>query len=125
MTSLHALPGGRRIAMVAAVMALALLAAWLPAQRAAGAGAGASEDRRGRVKIANFAFQPATLQIDRGTRVAFANDSRIAHTATRRGSFDTGRIKPGATAVVRFNQRGTFAYHCKIHPTMRGKVVVE
>jgi plastocyanin len=26
--------------------------------------------------------------------------------------------------VVRFNQKGTFRYHCKIHPFMRGKIVV-
>jgi len=26
---------------------------------------------------------------------------------------------------VTFNKRGTFAYHCKIHPFMKGKVVVE
>jgi plastocyanin len=26
---------------------------------------------------------------------------------------------------VKFNKRGTFAYHCKIHPFMEGKVIVE
>lgn len=77
------------------------------------------------VSIVNFAFKPGTLTVKRGARVAFANTSNTAHTATRGGGFDTKRIAPGKTRTVQFNQRGTFAYHCKIHPSMRGRVVVE
>lgn len=77
------------------------------------------------VDIANFAFHPPTLRIKRGGRVAFTNSSNVTHTATRAGSFDTHRIKPGTSAVVSFNRKGTFAYHCKIHPFMKGKIVVE
>lgn len=85
------------------------------------AGAGAAKT----VSIVNFAFKPGTLTVKRGARVAFANTANTAHTATKGGSFDTKRIEPGKTKTVRFNQRGTFAYHCKIHPFMKGKVVVE
>lgn len=77
------------------------------------------------VSIVNFAFKPGTLTVKRGATVAFANTSNTAHTATKGGSFDTKRIAPGKTKTVRFNQRGTFAYHCKIHSFMKGKVVVE
>lgn len=75
------------------------------------------------VDIRNFAFHPPTLSVARGTRVAFVNSSGVAHTATR-ASFDTKRIAPGKTAFVRFAQQGSFAYHCTIHPFMRGKIVV-
>jgi len=85
------------------------------------AGAGAAKT----VSIVNFAFKPGTLKVKRGARVAFANTADTAHTATRSGSFDTKRIAPGKTKTVQFNQRGTFAYHCKIHPSMKGKVIVE
>lgn len=77
------------------------------------------------VDINHFAFHPPTLRIAKGGKVAFVNSSGVTHTATRRGSFDTGRIKPGTTKVVQFNQTGTFAYHCKIHNFMKGKIVVE
>lgn len=77
------------------------------------------------VSIVNFAFKPGTLTVKRGARVAFANTANTAHTATKGGSFDTRQIEPGKTKTVQFNQRGTFAYHCKIHPFMKGKVVVE
>jgi len=77
------------------------------------------------VSIVNFAFKPGRLTVKRGARVAFTNTSNTTHTATKGDSFDTKRIAPGATKTVQFNQRGTFAYHCKIHPFMKGKVVVE
>jgi plastocyanin len=106
------------IALVA-VLALAFAASGSVAQPTAGASAAKS------VSIVNFAFKPGTVTVKRGARVAFANTADTAHTATKGGSFDTKRIAPGKTKAIQFNQRGTFAYHCKIHPFMKGKVVVE
>lgn len=105
------------------LVALAAIALALMQDGAAGADATASGARS--VDIANFAFHPQTLRINRGGKVAFTNSSKVTHTATRGGSFDTGRIAPGKTKVVQLNQRGTFAYHCKIHSFMKGKIVVE
>jgi plastocyanin len=95
---------------------------WLQGAHASGEVAQASGTKT--VDINHFAFHPPTLRVVRGARVAFVNSSKITHTATRRGFFNH-RIKPGETAVVRFRQKGTFAYHCTIHPFMRGKIVVE
>jgi plastocyanin len=105
----------------AALLLFALLAAGKGS--AAGPTAGASAAKS--VSIVNFAFKPGTLTVKRGARVAFTNTANTAHTATKGGSFDTKRIEPGKTKTVQFNQRGTFAYHCKIHPFMKGKVIVE
>jgi plastocyanin len=108
----------KRLAAVAAIALLPLAATPFgsgPADAASTA----------RVKIAKLAYQPATLQVPRGTRVVFANKSNLPHTATREGSFDTGRIGPGKSAAVRFGRSGTFAYHCEIHPSMDGKIVVK
>ena len=77
------------------------------------------------VDINHFAFHPPTLRIQKGGSVTFANSSKIAHTATRGGSFNTGHIKPGKSVTVNFGEAGTFAYHCNIHPFMKGKIVVE
>jgi len=77
------------------------------------------------VAIRDFAFHPGTLKVKRGARVAFTNSSNVTHTATKAGAFDTKGIAPGTSVTVAFNKRGTFAYHCKIHPFMKGKVVVE
>jgi plastocyanin len=77
-----------------------------------------------RVEIDDFAYRPPTLRIRRGTKVLFANRDRVTHTATRRGSFDTGRLRPGRSAAVRFRRRGVYRYVCTIHSFMHGKIVV-
>ena len=76
------------------------------------------------VSIVNFAFKPGTLKVKRGASVTFTNTANTTHTATS-ASFDTKRLAPGAAKAVKFGKRGTFFYHCKIHPFMKGKIVVE
>ncbi|MGN6816557.1 MAG: cupredoxin domain-containing protein [Solirubrobacterales bacterium] len=90
-----------------------------------GSASGATASAAKSVDINHFAYHPATLRVKRGTRVAFVNSSNVTHTATRAGSFNTGHIKPGKSVTVRFKQKGTFSYHCNIHPFMHGKIVVE
>ncbi len=93
--------------------------------RGSASGATARASAATKVNIAHFAFHPPTLRVKRGARVAFVNSSKVAHTATRAGSFNTGHIKPGTSVTVRFTHKGTFSYHCNIHPFMKGKIVVE
>src|SRR5277367_5003547 len=108
------------IAIAAVVFALALVGL---RGEIASAGGTAEASRASTVEINHFAFHPPTLTIAKGSEVTFSNTSRVAHTATRAGSFNTGHIKPGTSITVRFNQKGTFAYHCTIHPLMHGKIV--
>lgn len=108
---------------LAASIALAVIAI-ATAREGGAAETGASASAAKAVQIKGFAFKPATLAVNRGARVTFANSSGVPHTATG-SSFDTKRISPGKSATVRFDKRGTFAYHCKIHPEMRGRVIVE
>jgi plastocyanin len=115
------LPRPRR-STLALGFCLVLCLLLLPGGGSAGANATASASKQ--VSIVNFAFKPGTLRVKRGAGVAFANTADTTHTASS-GSFDTKRIAPGKTVTVKFNKRGTFAYHCKIHPFMKGKVVVE
>jgi plastocyanin len=106
------------------VTSLALAAALIGSQAAPAAAPGAQASRVKAVDISKFAFHPKTLAVGKGDRVAFSNSSGTAHTATDAGAFDTGRIKPGRSVAVRFGQKGTFRYHCTIHPFMHGKIVV-
>ena len=78
------------------------------------------------VTIAGFAFSPATVTVSVGDTVTWTNNDGVAHTATANGgSFDTGNIGGGSSDSVTFDTAGTFAYHCKIHAAMTGKVVVQ
>jgi len=111
------------VALAIAGFGLALVGLWMQAPAADGTVARAS--RAATVEIANFAFHPPTVRIAKGSSVRFSNSSGVKHTATRADSFDTGKIAPGKTVTVRFAQKGTFAYHCTIHPFMKGTVLVE
>jgi plastocyanin len=110
---------------LALVIGLALLATLAVRQSDASGQATAAASAAKQVSIVNFAFKPGTLKVKRGARVAFANTANTTHTATKGGVFDTKNIAPGKTKTVQFSKRGTFAYHCKIHPFMKGKIVVE
>ena len=77
------------------------------------------------VSIANFAFSSSSLTVASGTKVTWTNNDATAHTVTADdGSFDSGNIAPGGTYSHTFSAQGTYAYHCSIHTTMKGKVVV-
>lgn len=110
---------------LALVIGLALLATFAVRQSDASGQATATASGAKSVSIVNFAFKPGTTKVKRGDRVTFTNTANTAHTATHAGVFDTQRIQPGESETVKFERRGTFVYHCKIHPFMKGKIVVE
>ena len=79
------------------------------------------------VLIKNFSFKPAHITIKRGTKVRWINKDSAAHTATAinpRG-FDSGRLGKGQRYTHTFKSVGKKRYLCKIHPHMRGSVVVK
>ncbi|MEA2472143.1 MAG: hypothetical protein QOE06_58 [Thermoleophilaceae bacterium] len=80
------------------------------------------------VSIAGFKFAPRTVRVATGGTVTFTNADRASHTATAvqgaPASFDTGRLKRGASKPVKLTKAGTYAYVCAFHPYMKGAVVV-
>ena len=78
------------------------------------------------VDIAGFAFSPGSVTVAVGDTVTWANADAQNHTATADdGSWDTGTISSSTPKSVTFATAGTFAYHCRIHPTMTATVVVQ
>jgi plastocyanin len=55
------------------------------------------------VKIENFSFEPRELKVSVGTTVTWINEDDVPHTATA----------------------GTYPYYCKVHPHMKGIIVVK
>jgi plastocyanin len=87
------------------------------------AGAAIAADQS--VSISGFAFNPATVTVNVGDSVTWTNNDDVPHTATAdNGSFNTGQLGSGDSDSVTFNNAGTFAYHCSVHPSMDGTVVV-
>ena len=76
------------------------------------------------VTIDNFAFTPATLNVKMGQQVTWTNKQDVEHTVTADGGTFDHPMPPNATFSFTFPKAGSFAYHCRIHPSMKGTVVV-
>ena len=69
-------------------------------------------------------FPDVRLQV--GDALHFENDDDVAHTFTADGGlFDSGRVEPGGEFRFQMPAAGELTYHCEIHPSMKGRVVVE
>ncbi len=75
------------------------------------------------VSIVNFNFDPAVLNVEKGTTVLWTNKDAVPQTVTSDG-FSSNSLAPGESFSYVFNQDGTFAYNSAFHPQMTGKVVV-
>jgi len=81
----------------------------------------------GSVAVQGSAFSPQQVDISAGGTVTWTFQDQIDHnvTFTTSGSpANTGNLSSGATAQRTFPTAGTYDYHCTIHSTMNGTVVV-
>ena len=77
------------------------------------------------VSIKSMAFTPKTLKVKVGQTVTWKNDDQFTHTVTSDSSaFNSGNLSNGGTFSFTFTKAGTFPYHCNIHTSMTGEVVV-
>jgi plastocyanin len=77
----------------------------------------------GVIEIQKSAFTPASFTIIAGQAMVWAfDDGPVAHRVTGDG-FDSGPQATGRFSHT-FAAPGTFAYHCAIHPTMKGTIAV-
>jgi plastocyanin len=90
-----------------------------------GGGGGGAPGTADAVRIADFAFAPDALSAEVGQSVKWTNQDGAAHTVTADdGAFDSGSLARGKAFSFAFDQAGTYAYHCNIHPRMKGTVTV-
>jgi plastocyanin len=108
----------RRATCVAVVVAGVVALSATPAAPAPG-GPGA------RVAIGFGDYSPATLDVLAGETVQWSNESVRNHTVTADGgAFDSGTLAVGGGFMRMFDQTGSFPYHCRLHPSIRGEVDV-
>jgi plastocyanin len=71
-------------------------------------------------------YTDATLEIEVGTTIEWKNEDPLPHTVTADdNSFDSGVINNGQVWRFTFTRPGTYAFHCTLHPFMKGTVVVK
>lgn len=65
------------------------------------------------------------VEVKVGDTLVFENRDEVAHTFTSdEGLFDSGPIERDRPYGYAYTTPGTYGFHCEIHPTMRGQVVV-
>ena len=79
------------------------------------------------VSLRNNAFSPRAIQVSPGVTVDFTNNDGTPHnvifsSASIDGATD---FSAGSRAIVMPVAPGTYAYHCTIHPSMTGSVLVQ
>ena len=81
------------------------------------------------IEIKNFAFSPAILTIKTGTTVTWMNQDgavhQIASDAGTPVAFTSDTLANGASYQFTFTQPGTYTYHCTVHPSMKGTIIVQ
>ncbi len=76
--------------------------------------------------IQGMAFEPNTITVAAGTTITWINKDAVNHTVTSNtGLFDSGMIPKDGTYQHTFSTAGTYPYHCTIHSSMTGTVVVQ
>ena len=74
------------------------------------------------VTVRDYEFEPASLAVEAGTTVTWVWEGRAPHDVVGQG-FETPGQSSG-TFRYTFEQPGTYAYECTIHPGMEGTIVV-
>ncbi len=107
--------------LIGALLLTALLLALAP-------GAARSQQQRPEIAIQDFEFKPAELRVTLTGGKAevrwVSNGPSPHHVVADRGTFDSKPLARGASFSFTFTGAGTFAYHCQIHPSMKGQVIV-
>lgn len=75
------------------------------------------------VTVDKLAFSPAAVSAKTGDTVRWVNKDPLAHTATVKGGWDVP-IGPNGSASRTMDSAGEFAYFCRFHPNMTGRITV-
>ena len=85
---------------------------------------GAAQATSQTVTIQSFAFSPPTVTINVGESITWTNKDPVDHTATANNGAFNKPVPANTSVTVLFSVAGTYAYHCSIHPSMTGTIVV-
>ena len=75
-------------------------------------------------------FEHSTIEIEAGEAVSWINADGVPHSVTSSSIgapadlFDSSHLGPGDVFSRRFDDAGTFAFTCTIHPQMNGTIIV-
>ena len=70
-------------------------------------------------------FVPERLEVAAGDRITWTNKDFVPHSVTAKASaIESGDLTEGKTFSYVAGKPGEIAYICRLHPVMRGTIVV-
>jgi plastocyanin len=76
--------------------------------------------------LGTAAFVPNPTTVSQGTVVTWSNTDSTTHDmVSDNGVWDSGRVAPNDSFKFTFTAKGTYPYHCTLHPGMTGTIVVQ
>lgn len=107
----------RRAAAAIAAAAFPSVPAW--------SGTASAKRRKLRVKIGDFEFSPAALEVSVGDTIIWVNHDITPHTATAiDGSWDTGELTNGDEVRITVTAKMGSDYFCAFHPMMKAHLAI-
>ena len=85
---------------------------------------GTTETKGGTITINHFVFEPKELTVAEGTTVTWLHNDNVAHTIVSPSLFESNVLNRGDKFTFTFTKKGEYEYYCSIHPSMRGKIIV-
>jgi plastocyanin len=99
-------------------------AALLVAALAAGGAQAAGKSHT--VRIEGMKFVPEQLQVAAGDTITWTNGDVVPHTVTSaERKVESGDIATGMSWKLKVTKKGDMPYICRLHPGMKGTVVVK
>jgi plastocyanin len=85
-----------------------------------------SPPRTHAVALKGFAFLPAKVIVALGDTIVWTNEDFVVHTVTADTlRWDSGDVAGRKQYRVTATKRGMVGYHCELHPTMKGLIVIQ
>lgn len=84
-----------------------------------------------RITISKMKYDKPEVTIKAGQTVTWINTEAMPHNIAFKAGvlgtakFDGAMMKKDTSYSLRFNEPGSYDYHCTPHPFMKGKVIVE
>lgn len=76
------------------------------------------------ITIENFSFNPPVLKIKAGEKAIWKHNDSAVHSVIG-AIFQSNTLNRGGEFSFVFPAAGEYNYHCGIHPSMKGKIIVE
>lgn len=77
------------------------------------------------VTMKGLVFAPSEVKVHVGDTVEWLNDDFLVHTATARDGAWDFKLPKGGKAQMTAKTAGIIEYYCRLHPNMKGRIVVE